>query len=198
MLTMFHVLCYMLYILILYNIPMVNTTIYLFAAAILVTDIGIVLYVALLGSDFFFKTSYLKPVKKILSPHAYYLLFFNTLLATLGSLFLSDIAKIPPCIFCWYQRIALYPQVVLIYITIVREETIKPYLLSLNIIGAGIAVYHIIIQRIPSASILNCDATGVSCTKIPFEFFGYITIPVMSLTVFLVNIIILSFSRKAK
>ncbi len=177
---------------------MINTTLYLFAAAILVANIGIGLYAILLGSDFFLKTSYLKPIKKILSPHTYYLLFFNTLFATLGSLFLSEIANIQPCILCWYQRIALYPQVVLTYIAIVREENIKPYLLSLNVIGGGIAVYHIIIQSIPTASVFNCDATGVSCTKSPFEFFGYITIPVMSLTVFLINSIILSFSREAK
>lgn len=175
---------------------MINSILYDFAVGIVALHISIVFYILIAGGDFFFKTSFLKKIKNTVRAHAYTLFFFHTLFAALGSLFLSEVAKIPPCVLCWYQRIALYPQVILSYLALLRGETITPYLLSLNVVGAFIAAYHYLIQRFPQASILNCESVGASCTSVSFLYFGYITIPLMGLTVFVINIILLSFAKK--
>ncbi len=134
------------------------------------------------------------------SPHAYAFAFLVSLTATLGSLFFSEVAKFQPCILCWYQRIMMYPQSILFYLAVIRnEKVLTPYLIVLNTIGAVIATYHYLIQRLPTMNILPCQAAGeVSCTKGYTLYFGYITIPLMALTAFLLNIIFLSFAKKTK
>lgn len=137
-------------------------------------------------------------IKKRVSQYSYQIMFFSSLVATLGSLFFSEIAKFTPCVLCWYQRIFMYPQPLLLYLAIIREErVVSPYLLLLNVLGAMVAGYHYLIQRIPSASLLNCQINGnVSCTKNVIFYFGYVSIPMMALTVFVFNIILLSFFQK--
>lgn len=137
-------------------------------------------------------------IKKRVSQYSYQIMFFSSLVATFGSLFFSEIAKFTPCVLCWYQRIFMYPQPLLLYLAIIREErVISPYLLLLNILGAMVAGYHYFIQRIPSASLLNCQINGnVSCTKNAVFYFGYVSIPMMALTVFVFNIILLSFFQR--
>lgn len=139
-------------------------------------------------------------IKKVLSPISYTGAFIVSLISTLGSLFFSEIAKFQPCLLCWYQRIFMYPQAILIYTSMVRnEKVLKPYLIVLNSIGAFIAAYHYLIQRLPQTSILPCSIGGeVSCTKDYTLQYGYITIPLMALTAFILNIILLSLSNKQK
>ncbi len=134
--------------------------------------------------------------KKRLTPYSFYLAFAVSTTATLGSLFFSEIAKWTPCLLCWYQRIFMYPLPILLYVGIMRnEKIIKPYLLVLSAVGALIAGYHYFIQLYPTSSLVPCDATGVSCTKVYTWYFGYITIPLMAATAFMLNIILLSFSN---
>lgn len=135
--------------------------------------------------------------RKYLGGHAFYLVFLISLFSTFGSLFFSEIAKFNPCVLCWYQRIFMYPQPILIYMAIMRnEKVIKPYLLIMNIIGAGIAAYQYILQRFPNSFLANCPASGgVSCVKGYTFYFGFISIPMMALTAFVLNIILLSISN---
>ncbi|MBI3620277.1 disulfide bond formation protein B [Candidatus Roizmanbacteria bacterium] len=130
---------------------------------------------------------------KYFSSRAYFLSFVVSLTATLGSLYFSEIAKFTPCLLCWYQRILMYPQALLLYISILRDEKILiPYLRIFNIIGAAIAGYHYYIQVSPRSSFLPCSVGGqVSCTKTYTLYFGYITIPMMALTAFLLNLVLL-------
>ncbi len=135
--------------------------------------------------------------RRYLGPHAYILSFLISLFATLGSLFFSEVAKFAPCALCWYQRIFMYPQPILLYLAIVRDEKfIKPYLIALNIFGAIIATYHYYIQVFPKSFLANCEiAGGISCIKGYQFYFGYISIPLMALTGFILNIILLSFAK---
>lgn len=143
------------------------------------------------------KISLFKTVKKLVSPYGYYLVFLISLTSTLGSLFFSEVAKFPPCVLCWYQRIFMYPQPLIIYLSILRDEKVLgPYLLLINIVGGIIAAYHSFLMIAPKLNFINCELGGaVSCTKNFTLYYGYITIPVMSLTAFVMNIILLTVLR---
>lgn len=120
----------------------------------------------------------------------------------LGTLYLSEVLKYAPCSLCWYQRAFLFPQVVVTGLAYVRNysrKIISEITLALSIVGAVIAVYHTVIyvksRVIASSGIVPCDLTGVSCTVQYFTHFGYITIPVISLTMF-TTLIVLSLIMK--
>ena len=139
--------------------------------------------------------------RPFISRHILLLGFLATLIPTLGSLFYSMIAHFPPCDLCWWQRIFLYPQVILFGLALYKkykkgsEDTVVlTQSLVLSLIGAAIALYHYIGQFIPSV-LPACSATGISCSKLYFETFGYINIPMMSLTAFLFVITLVLVSK---
>jgi disulfide bond formation protein DsbB len=105
----------------------------------------------------------------------------------LGSLYFSEILHLPPCVLCWYQRIALYPLVVLIPIGLWRKISDLPYLiLGLTLPGLVISVYHnLLYWKILPESFAPC-VQGVSCTTRFVEFGGFITIPFLALLAFVV------------
>lgn len=122
------------------------------------------------------------------------LMLLVALIATGGSLFLSEIAGWVPCKDCWLQRIFMYPQVILIGIAIwQRDRTIARYILALCIIGMFISIEHYSEQihatffASPTDALEPCDASGVSCAKVYTFRFGYITIPMMAFTAFALN-----------
>lgn len=126
--------------------------------------------------------------------------FIVALTATLGSLFFSEVAGFEPCKLCWFQRVLMYPQVILFVIALYKKDkAIIDYTLWLSVIGAAIAAYHYLLQ-IGVAPELTCSATGysVSCSKRFIMSFGYITIPMMALTAFLMNIIFGFVQKKYK
>jgi disulfide bond formation protein DsbB len=129
--------------------------------------------------------------------HGLWFMFVTSLLATLGSLFFSDIAGWNPCKDCWLQRIVMYPQVVLLLVALFRKDKgIAPYILALSLIGLVLSGEHYYEQvqaalQPPSDPLVPCDTTGVSCAATQIHFtFGFITIPVMAFSVFLLNALI--------
>lgn len=107
--------------------------------------------------------------------------------ATAGSLFASEVAHLPPCILCWYQRIFMYPLVVIIAVGIIKRDKILPYyVLPLTVLGTIIALYHNLLywNFLPEA-VTPCRL-GISCTIRFFEWFGFVTIPFLSLLGFVV------------
>ena len=116
-----------------------------------------------------------------------YVAWAQALIATLGSLFFSEVLLYPPCVLCWYQRIAMYPLVIVIGVAILRRDR-APYqvVLPLSVIGLAIAVYHNLLYFgvLPEA-VTVCRA-GISCTARYFEWFGFISIPQLSLAAFTV------------
>ena len=165
----------------------------------LIGDISILCVLFYLALNKFrkLKISKVIPNFQIFRSYSYVFAFIVTLTATLGSLFYSEVIKFQPCILCWYQRIMMYSQTILLYIAIARnEKVIKPYLIALNIIGAAIAGYHYLIQRFPQTAFTPCSiAGGVSCIKGYTYYYGYISIPFMALTAFVLNIILLQLSE---
>ena len=114
-----------------------------------------------------------------------YAAWLIALLATVGSLFFSEVMQLPPCVLCWYQRITLFPLVLVIGTGIIlRDRRVKYYALPVCLAGLAIAVYHnLLYYGIIPESITPCRE-GASCTEVQIEWLGFITIPLMSLAAF--------------
>lgn len=134
-----------------------------------------------------------------LRKNALYIAWTQALVATLASLYFSEVMHFPPCVLCWYQRIAMYPQVLLLGAGIVkRDKNVIVYSLPLAIIGFLISIYHnLLYYKILPEAAAPCTA-GVSCTTKFFAWFGFITIPFLSLMAFTVIIVCLVLFVKNK
>lgn len=128
-----------------------------------------------------------------------YLAWLVALVATVGSLFFSEVMNLPPCVLCWYQRIAMYPLVVIIGVGIItRDPSLKNYALPLALVGLIISVYHnLLYYGILPESIAPCTQ-GVSCTSRQIEWLGFITISLMALTAFVAVSLCLLFYKTEK
>lgn len=119
-------------------------------------------------------------------------------LSLAGSLSYSDILMYEPCKLCWYQRIFMYPQFILLGVGLLRKDnSISFYSLILSFIGLPIALLHYLLQR--GLVDFGCSVVGgysVSCAKYFSLTFGYITIPMMATTAFLMIILFLMLSRR--
>ena len=111
--------------------------------------------------------------------------------ATVGSLFYSEIKNFVPCSLCWYQRIFMYPLPIILGIAVYyNEAVIKKYILSVAIIGWLIALYHVLLQKIPAMKALEPCKQGIPCSVDYVNYLGFITIPMLSLTAFTLIIIL--------
>lgn len=129
-----------------------------------------------------------------------YLAWIIALVAMVGSLFFSEVMQLPPCVLCWYQRIAMYPLVLIIGIGIIsRDASMKSYALPLTLIGLAISIYHnLLYYGIIPESITPCTQ-GISCTSRQIEWLGFITIPLMALTAFIsIALCLLFYKSKEK
>lgn len=113
--------------------------------------------------------------------------WIQSLVATLGSLYLSEVLKFTPCTLCWYQRICMYPITIILLIGLLRKnKEIYLYVLPFSIVGLVVSIYHnLLYYGVFSESAYFCTA-GVSCTEKYLGLLGFVTIPFLSLTVFLV------------
>ncbi len=128
------------------------------------------------------------------------LAFIFVLVATFGSLYFSEILKFQPCTLCWYQRICMYPLVIILCVGILENnKNIYKYVLPLSIVGWIIAVYHNLIQyNIIPETIKVCSAIG-SCTERYVNLFGFITIPLLSLIAFtMINVLMVVYFLQRK
>lgn len=106
-------------------------------------------------------------------------------LATLGSLYLSDVAGLVPCLLCWYQRIAMYPLVLLLGVGwITGDRRVGRYVLPLSLAGLAVSIYHVTIQYRPTLGVVSCSAEA-PCTARYLHVYGFVSIPVMAGAAFL-------------
>ena len=121
-----------------------------------------------------------------LKKYALYAAWTAALIAMLGSLYFSNVLHFPPCVLCWYQRIALYPLVVIVPIGIATKDRALPlYIIALSAIGMLIALYHnLLYYKIIPESAAPC-IQGISCTTKFIQWFGFLTIPLLSLITFI-------------
>ena len=128
-----------------------------------------------------------------------FLAWLTATIATIGSLFFSEVMMFPPCIMCWYQRICMYPLVVILFVALFPLDTkVVKYAQPLVLIGLFFAIYqNLLYYKILPESAQPCSQ-GVSCTSDYINWFGFLTIQMFSLIAFLmIFILLIFFKRKA-
>jgi disulfide bond formation protein DsbB len=118
--------------------------------------------------------------------------FVVAAIATGGSLFYSQVAGFIPCEFCWFQRMMMYPLSILTLLIAARgDNRAARYLIPLPVVGAGTSIYHMLIERgvikEPKACSLSAPG-GCGTNWIANHSFGYLSIPTLALTAFLLII----------
>lgn len=113
-------------------------------------------------------------------------------IATAGSLYMSEILHFLPCSLCWFQRIFMYPLPILLGMAVFKEQPgIAAYALPFPVIGGLFSIYHIVLQKLPHGSDLAAACGPVSCQGDYLNWFGWITIPMLALTAFVLIFIAL-------
>ena len=132
----------------------------------------------------------LRAVRSLLWGYELWVAFVVAAIATGGSLFFSEIAHFVPCELCWYQRICMYPLSILtLFLAFHGDHRVARYLVPLPVVGAGVSIYHLLIENNVIAQPAQCliSAPGGCATKWINEF-GYMTIPTLALTGFVLLI----------
>lgn len=119
-----------------------------------------------------------------------------TAAATLGALFFSEIMELPPCLLCWYQRIFMFPLVLLLPVGLFPfDPKVVRYALPLAVVGGAIAAYHqLLVLGIVPESASPCTR-GVPCAEVQIEWLGFITIPLLAVAAFASIIVLLLVAR---
>jgi disulfide bond formation protein DsbB len=175
-------------------IPVLNSILAAF------TVLGHVALVAGLAYFLIYRNDPGNPVLGALARHGILLAWLVSCAGTALSLVYSEMAGYEPCVLCWYQRIFIYPQVVLLGLAWWRrDDTIIDYSLLLAAIGGAIALYHTYIGY-GGPPLVSCAADGLGdpCAKRYVFEFGYVTIPLMSLTSFLLVLAFLGLRKSFK
>lgn len=136
-------------------------------------------------------------VKALLQRYSLHLAWVVSFFSVTGSLYFSEIAGYAPCILCWYQRVCMYPILLLLSIGIVSEDKkVYRYIIPLSVIGAIIAFYQLLLYYdIISEASAPC-VSGISCTTRYIEWFGFVSIPLLSLLAFVFIILFMVIFKK--
>lgn len=121
---------------------------------------------------------------ELFSAGGLWLAWLAAVIATLGSLYYSEIVGFVPCTLCWYQRIAMYPLTVLLGIAAVGDDRgVRRYVLPVATIGGMISAYHYLLQWFPGLEAGACDVDA-PCAAFYVREFGFVSIPFMALSAF--------------
>lgn len=116
-----------------------------------------------------------------------YIALVTAWVAMSGSLYFSEVRGYVPCTLCWYQRILMYPLAAIIAIGLLRRDRNLPYyVLPLSVYGLGMGTYHYLLEKTDLFASSAACAQGVSCTTQWINWFGFVTIPFLSMTAFLI------------
>ncbi|MGE7667786.1 disulfide oxidoreductase [Ureibacillus composti] len=113
-------------------------------------------------------------------------IWLTSLVATLGSLYFSEIRQYEPCELCWYQRILMYPILIITTVAYIQKNVrIAVTTAVFSCIGGAISVYHYGIQKLDFLTETAPACGRVPCTGQYINWFGFITIPFLALTAFI-------------
>jgi disulfide bond formation protein DsbB len=117
--------------------------------------------------------------------HLITLAWMVALTAMAGSLFFSAGVGFVPCHLCWYQRIMMYPLVLVLGVGVVRSDpSVWKFAIPLPLVGVLISTYHVVVQLRPSVQLTQCEASA-PCSARYVAVFGFVSIPVMAGAAFL-------------
>ncbi len=106
------------------------------------------------------------------------------IVATAGSLYFSEVRRFLPCELCWYQRILMYPLALILGIANwYGDLAVRRYVLPLSVIGGTISLIHYLTQKVEGFALFPCKPP-VPCAHAYVNYFGFVTIPFMALTAF--------------
>lgn len=126
-----------------------------------------------------------------------YMAWIVAVVATLGSLYFSEIRGFIPCELCWYQRILMYPLSLILGIAAFYDEyKIKKYVLPLSIMGILVSSFHYMEQKIPGFAAIKPCTQGVPCNIDYINWFGFVTIPFLALIGFTLITLLLLIKKK--
>lgn|SRR5699024_2737415 len=115
------------------------------------------------------------------------ILWIVALISTVGSLFFSEVMQFVPCELCWYQRILMYPLVVIYTIAALKKNiTVTWPALWLSGIGIFVSMYHYMVQKVPALQELGDSCGIIPCNVTYVNYGGFITIPLMAGVAFLI------------
>jgi len=144
---------------------------------------------------FVFRYSWGAGLPVLIGKHSTALACLVSLTAVVGSLFYSEIVGFEPCVLCWWQRVFLYPLVIIFGVAVWKKTTSAfLYAVPLALAAALVSAYQSYVF-FGGVSLLSCTALEGACSKIYVMAFGYITLPLMSLTVSL-YILLLAWANK--
>lgn len=121
--------------------------------------------------------------------------------STLGALFFGEVMQLPTCVLCWYQRIFMFPLVLILPIGLFPlDRKVVRYALPLAVLGWPFAVFHVLlIAGVIPEEIRPCTQ-GVPCSEKVIEWFGFVTIPLLSVVAFsaIIALLVLALFRSPK
>lgn len=128
-----------------------------------------------------------------------FLAWLTATLATLGALFMSEIMALAPCVLCWYQRIFMFPLVVILALGLFPfDPKVVRYALPLGLIGLAVAAFHLLLVAGYIPETLTPCRQGIPCSTVQIEWFGFLTIPLLSFLAFLtINVLLLAGSMRS-
>jgi len=108
-----------------------------------------------------------------------------SIIATLGSLYFSEIRGFIPCELCWFQRIFMYPLTLILGVaTFQNDSGLRKIILPMSIVGGTISILHYLEQKVEGFGGIKPCASGVPCNAEYINWVGFITIPFLALTAF--------------
>ena len=116
-----------------------------------------------------------------------FLAWLTATLATLGALFISEVMVLAPCVLCWYQRIFMFPLLVILALGLFPfDPKVVRYALPLATLGMLVAGFHLLLVAGYIPKTLTPCRQGIPCSTVQIEWFGFVTIPLLSFLAFLV------------
>lgn len=129
-------------------------------------------------------------------------IFLQAFVATFGSLYYSTFGDpavnflagnlfpynsgFTPCLLCWFARILMYPITIISYLGMVKQDRkFTDYILPMSLIGVALETYHYALQKLPIHNVFECSSNN-PCNAMEVNYFGFITIPFLCLTAFVV------------
>jgi disulfide bond formation protein DsbB len=119
--------------------------------------------------------------------------------ATLASLFFSEVMDVPVCVLCWYQRIAMYPLVLILAIGLFPfDRGVMRYGIALAAAGWLFALYHVLLVAGIIPEDMQPCVQGIPCSETHVALFGFLNIPTLSLLTFTLLGVLLFFAPRIK
>ena len=125
--------------------------------------------------------------------------WITSIIATLGSLYFSEVMHFIPCTLCWFQRILMYPLSILLGVGVYyQDRKVYRYVLPLSIIGMFVSLYQYSLQKLPFMEQFEACTSGVPCSGQYINWLGFITIPLLAFFAFTIITISLIILKRSK